>query len=132
MDAPLLGWEVYAKKEQFYHESGIALMAGASKSAPVAAAVVEDPETDTLKSALETFLRNALDVVRATAEAKRDYGDDAESIAEVLVEIQRRQRAPAGYLEGYRATVLGIKANEAVLGRKRIELNHDIYNLVQA
>ena len=31
-------------------------------------------------------------------------------------------RTAAGYLEGYRATVLGIKANEAVLG-----ISHDSY-----
>jgi hypothetical protein len=33
-DAPLLGWEVYARKDSFYQETGIALMLDASKQKP--------------------------------------------------------------------------------------------------
>ena len=34
VDSPLLGWEVYAAKETFYKETGIALVADASKAKP--------------------------------------------------------------------------------------------------
>ena len=39
------------------------------------------------------------------------------------------RRAFAGYLEGFQATVTAVKANEAILGRKRVELKREWYEL---
>jgi len=36
VDSPLLGWEVYARRDAFYKETGIALVAGGSKQAALA------------------------------------------------------------------------------------------------
>jgi predicted dehydrogenase len=127
VDSPLLGWEVYARKETFYKETGIALVAGASKSTGDQP-VQEVPFTATpLAFALETFLRNAGDIGAAVEDAEGIYSDNAAAQAEHIGKVHRRPAA--GFLEGYRATVLAIKAHEAVLANSRIELNKDLYEL---
>jgi predicted dehydrogenase len=127
VDARLQGWEVYASKEKFYKSTGIVLMAGASKSVKTAAVVEEDPENSTVKSALSTFMKNAYDLDLKVSQAKDAFGDDADAIAEQVATVKRRS-AP-GFLEGYRATVMGILANEAVVGRKRMELKPQVFEL---
>jgi hypothetical protein len=103
-------------------------MIGASKSVPAAVAAAENPEADTLKSALVAFTRNAVDIESAISDSQDLFKDDPNGLAEYLAkEIKRR---PAGgFLEAYKATVLGIKANEAVLARKRIEIDRALYEL---
>ena len=39
------------------------------------------------------------------------------------------KRAAAGYHEGFQATALAIKANEAVMAGKRVELKPELYEL---
>jgi len=39
------------------------------------------------------------------------------------------RRAAASYLEGFHAVVTAVKANEAILGNKRIELKPEWYQL---
>ena len=39
------------------------------------------------------------------------------------------RRAAAGYLEGFQAAVTAVKANEAILSSKRIELKPEWYEL---
>jgi hypothetical protein len=38
-------------------------------------------------------------------------------------------KAAPGYLEGFQATALAIKANEAILAGKRLELKPDVFEL---
>lgn len=132
VDSPLLGWEVYAAKSTFYKETGIALVAGASKPPPVDAQgqpIQPDPLTTTpLFSALGNFLRNAVDLHAAAEDYKSSYGeDDVDGLMEHLSKVPRR--AAAGYLEGFQAVVTAVKANEAILGAKRIELKPEWYEL---
>jgi predicted dehydrogenase len=132
VDSPLLGWEVYAAKLKFFNETGIALVAGASKPKPVDAQglpIEPDPLTTTpLFYALSNFLRNA-DELSAKAETyTNSYGaDDVDGLMEFLGKVQLRPAA--GYLEGFQAVVTAAKANEAILGAKRIELKPDWYEL---
>ncbi len=126
VDSPLLGWEVYARKETFYKETGIALVANASKSVPANqqaspdAAITSTP----LAYALTTFLRNSADLGAAVEDALAVIGpDDAEQLAAQIAKVQKRPAA--GYQEGLQATVLAIKANEAVQGHQRIELKKE-------
>ena len=131
VDSPLLGWEVYATKVQFYKETGIALVMGASKAPPAnTAAVQEEALTRTpLYHALGNFLRNAEAVGTATKDFIESFGaDDADALAEHLAKNVHRQPA-AGYLEGYQATVTGLKANEAVRTGQRIILQPEWYEL---
>jgi predicted dehydrogenase len=132
VDAPLLDWEVYADKVKFYNETGIALVAGKSKPPPTNAQGVPiqpDPLTTTpLYSALDNFLRNAIDLSAAEEDYKANYGaDDVDGRMEQLGKVPRR--ASAGYLEGFQAVVTAVKANEAILSAKRIELKPEWYEL---
>ena len=132
VDSPLLGWEVYAAKTTFYKETGIALVAGASKAAPggdQAQAAQDEASVKTpLWQALGNFLRNAVDMDAAAENYKASYGaDDVDGLLEHLAKMPRR--AGAGYLEGFQAAVTAVKANEAILGRKRVELKPEWYEL---
>lgn len=99
-DAELLGWEVYARKEDFLTDSGIALVANATKilaqgKKPAEAA----SETDSpVRYALEKFVEHVND------------GTAPEANAEV----------------GYRAVVMAVKAQEAVLKGGRVEIPKDL------
>jgi hypothetical protein len=132
VDSPLLGWEVYAAKVQFYKETGIALVADASKPKPQGLQPEpgqEVPFTNTpLSFALKNFLANAVEL-KATAEDYRtSYGaDDVDGLVEQVSKLTRR--ASAGYVEGFQAVVTAVKANEAVTTGKRIELKPEWYEL---
>ena len=132
VDSPLLGWEVYAPKTTFYKETGIVLAAGNSKPPPTDAngnPIQPDPLTTTpLFAALGNFLRNSVDLDLAAENYKASYGeDDVEGLMEAMAKVPRR--AAADYLDGYRALVTGVKANEAIVERKRIELKPEWYEL---
>jgi len=133
VDSPLLGWEVYADKTTFYKETGIALVAGKSAKADTASdqgkPAQPDPFTGTpLFYALGNFLRNAADLGAAAEDYKSSYGaDDVDGLMEHLAKVPRR--AAAGYLEGFQAAVTAVKANEAILSAKRIELKPEWYEL---
>ena len=129
VDSPLLGWEVYARKDAFYKETGIALVANATKLVAQGSKPAEEPPAiPPLYSALEAFLRNANELGAAVEDFTSIYGsDDPKALAEHLAKIHR---APAaGYLEGYQATVTAIKANESIVTGQRIELKPEWYEL---
>ncbi len=128
-DSPLLGWEVYARKDVFYQETGIALVANASKSVNQESPPAQQAATNTtLLSALGNFLRNAYDVSAAAEDFISSFGsDDPNALYEHLNKIHRQPAA--GWLEGYQATLTAIKANEALLTGKRIELKSEWYNI---
>jgi predicted dehydrogenase len=96
-DAPLLGWEVYARKDDFLSDSGIALVANATKilaqgKKPAEAASDTEPP---LQYALERFIEHINDGTRPDADWKA----------------------------GLQATVLAIQAHRAVSqgGRVAVE-----------
>ena len=131
VDSPLLGWEVYASKVQFYKETGIALVAGASKPPPASAATPEEAAlTNTpLFHALGNFLRNTDAVATATKDFIDSFGaDDTDALVDHLAKNVHRQPA-AGCLEGFQATLTAIKANEAILTGQRIVLKPEWYEL---
>ena len=97
-DAPLLGWEVYARKEPVLEETGIALIADSTK---ILAAGQEpgksgaaEPERDALWLALEAFVSS----------------------------IRRGQASPCGPVEAFEATALGLLANAAVTKGVRVAI----------
>lgn len=126
VDSPLLGWEVYARKDVFYKETGIVLKAGASKSAPTteAEAAEQAIKGAPLYNALNNFVWNSRDATTRAEDMKESLGEvDAEEIAKM------QRRAAAGYAEGYAATILAIRANEAILKESRLELKASDYEL---
>lgn len=96
VDAPMLGWEVYARKDKFYKETGIALLANATKLDALGQdPTADDPDAETpLFHALKAFTENYF------------FGPYPP-----IVDYQR----------AFEATVVAIKANEAVVGNTRIE-----------
>ena len=129
VDAKLLGWEVYFPKQQFLQETGIVLKVGASKSVAGQPPTEEEKLASTpLYCALNNFLRNAADFVNGREDFIAMAGDDPAGLKEHLA-TKVQKRPAAGWLEGYRAAVLGIKANEAVVKGNRITIEKDLFNL---
>jgi predicted dehydrogenase len=95
-DSPLLGWEVYARKEQVHNETGICMVADATKLLEAG----KEPGKDAPAEPAQDALFRAL-------------GDFTRSIREDL-------KIACGPKEGFQATVTAIKANEAVLGNRRV------------
>ena len=104
VDAPLLGWEVYARKDRFYKEQGIALVANATKlDAQAADPADDDPNVESpLWYALKEFMDNHF------------FGPYPPS---------------SDYIRGYESAVIGIKANEAIINKSRVELDDSLFDL---
>ena len=133
VDAPLLGWEVYARKEShcLAEETGIVLRADASKQKTAVGNAPGQPAPNpftALYYALESFVGNCGEINNAVEDYLSIYdGKDAKAFAETLRAIKLRH-AP-DYKDGYVATVLAIKGNEAVMKRAKIELPKDLFEL---
>ncbi|GDX40060.1 hypothetical protein LBMAG21_03520 [Armatimonadota bacterium] len=115
VDSPLLGWEVFARKDDYSIGSiangtgdkvgtGIALVADATKQI----ALGKDPGkigTDVSKTALY------------------------QSIEVFLEGIRKDKKPPVTPLDGYRATVIAIKSNEAVVNGSKISFQKEWFEL---
>ena len=132
VDSPLLGWEVYAQKETFHNETGIALVAGGSKQENL------KPKTDAesklkaspLYAALQTFLYNVYEQDAAIQNFTDAFGADEAALMEHLkAEVEPKRKAAASAVDGFNATVTAIKANEAVLAGGRVEFKDEWYQL---
>ncbi len=102
-DAPLLGWEVYARKDEFLGESGIALVANATKilaQGKKPAEVASESDTP-LKYAIERFVGHINDGTKPEAD----------------------------WRAGYQSAVLAIKAAEAVAKGGRVELGAELWEI---
>ena len=95
-DSPLLGWEVYARKETCFEETGICMIADATKILAQGKDPAKEgkvtPEKEPLYCALENFTRS----------------------------IRENSKPACGAVEGYRAAVAAIKANEAVVSASKV------------
>lgn len=103
-DAPVWGWEVYARKEDQMDESCICLMADATKileagKEPGKEALVEEKQA--IFHALENFTRS----------------------------IREKTETDCGPVEAYQAAVAAIKANEAINSGSRIALGSELFEL---
>jgi predicted dehydrogenase len=130
VDSPLLGWEVYARKDAFYKETGIALVANATKLAAARDEDAQDePYTNTpLAHSMGAFLHNVNEVGSAVKNFQETFGFlDRDSVLDYLKSLNLKPAA--GYKEGFESTVTVLKANEAVLGAKRIELNPEWFKV---
>jgi phosphatidylserine decarboxylase len=104
-DSPLLGWEVYARKEQVHNETGIAMVADATKILEAG----KEPGKESALAATQDALTRALDdFVRA---------------------VRGDSRIACGPIEGYQATVAAVKANEAIAAGARIVIDKSSFEL---
>jgi predicted dehydrogenase len=126
-DAPLLGWEVYAQKDSFYKETGISLRADATKQKAQADAATSATDGPTpLYSALDAFISNAHETEIAVEDFKDSYDlSDVKALQEYLAGIKKMPAA--GFQEGLEASVIAIKANEAILQGTKINLSSDLF-----
>jgi predicted dehydrogenase len=129
VDSPLLGWEVYARKDVFYKETGIALVANASKPTGQDENAEPPPFTSTpLAFALEAFLANVNEVSGAVEDFTATFDtSDKKALAKHLAGL-KLQRA-ATWQEGLESAVVAIKTNEAIMGSKRIAFEKDWFEL---
>src|SRR6185503_14502239 len=120
VDSPLLGWEVYARKDVFYKETGIALVANATKLSPAAENAEEVPYSNAaLALALEAFLNNVNEISTAVEDAKDLFNtSDKKKLAKHLTTV-KTMPAPT-WKEGLEAAVVAFKANEALVSGKRV------------
>ena len=104
-DSPLLGWEVYARKEQVHEETGICMVADATKLLQEGKEPGKDAPLEPSQDALQ---RAFLDFIRS---------------------IRENAKVVCTAADGYRAVVVSAKANEAVLGNTRIAFQKSWFEL---
>jgi predicted dehydrogenase len=127
VEAPLLGWEVYARKDQFYKETGVALVANATKQTALGTKATEDSAYpfSALHYCLENFMINASAINAAIDDYVQLYGDsDQKAMAQQIQQTKQtafKQHPAANWQDGLDATVIAIKANEAVTKNTKIK-----------
>lgn len=131
VDAPLLGWEVYARKDQFYKEVGIALVANATKLTAITDSAQDaSPYASTpLFYALESFIWNSYIHKVAVDDFVEAFGDDEEALVDYLDEINEKKVPASNYKDAFESTVLVIKANEAIQAKQRIVMKDEWFEL---
>lgn len=130
VDSALLGWEVYARKDIFGKETGIALVAGASKSATQDEGAATDvaPVSAMLIWALDAFLSNVNTIGDAVVDFVDSFGAGNKAALAKHLETLPKQPA-ATWHEGLEATIVALKANEAINERKRVVISPDLFEI---
>ncbi len=133
VDSPLLGWEVYARKETFFKEVGIVLAANATKLAAQGNNALIDTQVATQGSlyyALEAFVRNTDLTKTGVDDFTTNFGsDDEKAMVEYLTEVNKNRSPAADWKDGYEATVTAIKTHESIMKGGRIALPDELFNV---
>jgi hypothetical protein len=131
VDAPLLGWEVYARKDEFFKETGIALVANATKLVAQGTKPVEEaPYTNTpLSYALEAFIANSATLASGVEDFISNFGENPKALKEYLATLSKSRLPCAGFEQGFEATVIAIKANEAITKGERIKFEKEWFEI---
>jgi predicted dehydrogenase len=136
VDAAPFGWEIYARKDSFGAESGISLVANASKQTALTdkgTSGSAPPAVEPLQYALQAFTANINEIGGAVKTYEENFGaDDTADFRANIADSRKRaltQYPAAGWEEGLEATVLAIKANEAALQKQKIELKNEFFEL---
>lgn len=131
-DANLYGFEVYCRREKIFDETGI-VMGPDEEHSPGSQTPKEpvDPSKIALSAALKAFVANVRfheDAIRAFVET---YGkDEPDALTEhIKKHVSSRLEPVASALDGFRATVMAIKSNEAILSRQRMEFKDEWFQL---
>ena len=130
IDSPLLGWEVFGSKAEFYKDTGFVLSADATKSVKPGQVKESEYADSPLNHAFKAFVNNCYQ----TSQGVRNFSDtnpgETEGLAEYLQTWAKKGRLPAaGYKEGFEATVCALKANEAVTQGQKIEMQKEWFDI---
>jgi len=129
-DSPLLGWEIYASKEQFHTETGIVLSMNATKSVKPKSAEDAAYSESPLHFALAAFLKNSNIVGTGAKNFSDTYGaDTSDGLPEYMATLAKDRAAAAGFEEGFEATVCALKANEAIVQGGKIVLKKEWFEI---
>jgi predicted dehydrogenase len=127
------GWEVYARHDRFYNETGIALVAGASKQTTLAGSMESfNPyDHEPLYYAVDAFTDKA---ARQTDEMKKFYevfpdGGVTDLLDQLKTVKALRSKAAANWQDGLDATVMAIIANQAALKKQKIVFEKEWFEL---
>ncbi len=133
VDSPLLGWDVYARKDNFFNETGIVLAVGSSKQTALVEGAQAQQAPPAHYHALKAFVANCKEVIAEVADFKSNYESATkEQLGEHVLSLkigQNTDRPAAGYHDGFVATVLALKVNEAATTGKRIEFKKEWFEL---
>lgn len=133
VDSPLLGWEVYARKDAFYKETGIALVANATKLTAQGDNPVVDDSAITMTPlfhSLQAFIKNTDLIASGVEDFLASFKEsDTEALQQYLGTLSKTKLPAAGYLEGFEATVTAIKVHEAVMKGSKITFEPEWYRL---
>ncbi len=127
--APLGGWEVYARKDTFYKESGIQLVANGSHQTALTAGAASDAYPNTpLWYSLDAFCRNVGLIGGAVKDFVDSFGDsDLKALADQLKTL--KPYPAATWQDGLEATVMVIKGNEAAVKKQKITFEKEWFEL---
>ncbi len=132
VDANNLGWEVYARHDLFYNETGIALVANASKQTTLAGSAQSFNPYDhqPLYYALDAFTDRAGNQKKDVQDFQENYPDgDAQALTDYLKSVSHIRKPAATWQDGLEATVLAIKANEAALKKQKITFEKEWFEI---
>jgi len=130
-DSPMLGWEVYARKDTFYKETGIALIANATKQDTVTKKDLDEVpvEDSPVYKSIEAFLYNSHLTRTGVADFLGTFGEDEDALREYLKDLDKDRLPAATAEEGFRATILGLRANDAIKKRQRLVLENQWFEV---
>jgi hypothetical protein len=121
---------VYARHDLFYNETGIALVANASKQTTLAGSAESfNPyDHEPLYYALEAFAENAGNQNKDVKLFQENYLDgDAQALADYLKGLTRKPAAT--WQDGLEATVLAIVANQAAVKKQKIKFENEWFEI---
>lgn len=141
-DSPLLGFEVYARKDTFFGETGLALAAGSTSQKALKAnekkgEIPDGFPNSPLYYALEAFTANTgligqtvEDFVSNFKGGDKNAAFDPDESKALLEQIGNLKIVSyPGWEEGLEATIVAIKANEASVKKQRIVIPGDIFKI---
>jgi predicted dehydrogenase len=128
--SPLQGWEVYSRKDTFYKESGIQIVANGSHQSALTGGVTADAYPNTpLWYALDAFTRNVSLVGGAIKDFVEAYGDSAKT-QDLVDSLTALKTYPAAtWQDGLDATVIAIVGNDATVKKQKIAFEKDWFEI---
>ncbi|MBA3700313.1 MAG: Gfo/Idh/MocA family oxidoreductase [Planctomycetes bacterium] len=109
-DATALGWEVYAYRDHIGDDTGIALVADATKILAAGKKPGENREVDPTRTALVTAAEAFMEAIRAAV-------------------VSKQGASACDALTGFQATVVAITTNQAITEGKRIAFTPEMFAL---